>query len=68
MIKERKLTRERVQEQIRQLGELIHEMENILEGDSDDSPLAFFEACEDAQHHVTSLMRLAFLAVQSKPG
>lgn len=41
---------EGVQEQIRQLCELVHEMESILEDDGDDTPRAFFEACEEAQH------------------
>jgi len=60
------MTLEDVQQNLRQLGELIHDMESILEDGTDDAPLAFFEACEDAQHQVTQLMRAAFIAVQGK--
>ncbi|MAB98756.1 MAG: hypothetical protein CMK71_11930 [Pseudomonadaceae bacterium] len=61
------MTLEGMQKQIRQLGELVIEMERILDDASDDTPLAFFEACEEAQHQVTQLMRSAFIAVQRKP-
>lgn len=52
---------------IRQLGVLIQEMENILDEGAEDAPLAFFEACEEAQLQVTQLMRSTFLAVQVEP-
>ncbi|EFW83023.1 hypothetical protein ALP26_02650 [Pseudomonas savastanoi pv. glycinea] len=52
---------------IRQLGELIQEMENILGEGAEDAPLAFFEVCEEAQLQVMQLMRATFLAVQVKP-
>lgn len=55
-----------VQQRLRELGALIHEMESILEDGTEDAPLAFFEACEDVQHQVTQLMRGVFIAVQSK--
>lgn len=61
------MTLEDVQQNLRQLGELIHDMESILEDGTDDTPFAFFEACEDAQYQVTQLMRAAFIAVQGKP-
>lgn len=56
---------EEVQQKLRQLGELIQEMTSILDSGTADTPLAFFEACEEAQHQVTQLMRAAFIAVQA---
>lgn len=55
-----------VQKRLRELGALVQEMESILEDDTEDAPLAFFEACEDVQHQVTQLMHAVFIAVQNK--
>lgn len=41
-------------------------METILDDGNEDTPLAFFEACEEAQHQVMQLMRSIFVAVLSK--
>lgn len=60
------MTLKGVQQQLRQLGELIREMETILDDGNEDTPLAFFEACEEAQHQVMQLMRATFVAVQSE--
>ncbi|WP_201500792.1 hypothetical protein [Pseudomonas paracarnis] len=59
------MTLDDVHQNLRQLGLLILDMESILEDGTDDTPLAFFEACEEAQHQVTQLMRAAFIAVQT---
>lgn len=56
-----------IKQQLQEMGELVQELANVLEGDTDDAPLAFFEACEDLQLQVTQLMRATFLAVQQKP-
>lgn len=62
-----KINPENMQEHLRTLGALIDDMKVILAEGAEDAPLAFFEACEEAQYQVTQLMRSAFLAVQIKP-
>ncbi|MBN4180726.1 hypothetical protein [Pseudomonas savastanoi] len=56
-----------IKQQLQEMTELIQEMANLLDEGAEDSPLAFFEACEDLQLQVTQLMRATFLAVQKKP-
>ncbi|WP_024677696.1 hypothetical protein [Pseudomonas syringae] len=56
-----------IKQQLQEMSELIQDMANILDEGAEDSPLAFFEACEDLQLQVTHLMRATFLAVQKKP-
>ena len=58
---------ETVHEHLSRLSGLIDDMNTILSDGAEDAPLAFFEACEEAQFEVTKLMRSAFLAVQIKP-
>lgn len=59
------MTIEDVHQNLRQLSELIQDMASIVDDGTADTPLAFFEACEEAQHQVTQLMRAAFIAVQA---
>jgi len=60
------VTLDDVQQNLRQISELVQDMESTLVDGTDDTPLAFFEACEEIQHQVTQLMRAAFIAVQAK--
>ncbi|UVJ41926.1 hypothetical protein NVV94_14570 [Pseudomonas sp. LS1212] len=60
------MTLNELRQRLRDLGALVNEMEILLDDDTGEAPLAFFEACEEMQDQVTKLMHATFIAAQSK--